>query len=127
MRKCIDFHDGVLVTVYVHVEASNQDVLVEWGEESGVYFSRPRIVCARFVGACEHNSCEFSFELDRSILIEVPEVSVLVIVNSDNRRRYETSTSTHFSMAVNIYMFPENSRIFLVQADRVGNFPHLSV
>ena len=127
MRKCINFYNAVCSPVYLHVKTSTQDVLVKRRPKPWLNFGCRRMVGARKVRNRQHNARELCFKLDRPVLVEVPEVAVLVIIDSHDGRHHKPATAAHLNMSVYVNVFPQNTHVFFVHTDCIGDIANRTV
>ena len=115
----VDLHHGVARAVDVEVEAGAEQVLVVGGEQARLDLRRRGVVRARHAGAGQHDAGQLGLELDRAVLVEVPEVAVLVVVDRRDLRRHEAAPAAHLDVAVGVGVLPEDPEVLLVEADAV--------
>ena len=102
----IDLEDGVAGTVDVEVEARAEEVLVVRREEARLELGCGRVLLARNASTGQDNACQFGFELDRAVLVEVPEVAVFVVVDRGDRGGNEATAAPHLNVAIGIGVLP---------------------
>src|SRR5581483_5857187 len=68
-------------------------------------------------------ACHFYFKLNGAILVEIPEVAILVVANGGDERNDQTARTTHLCLIrAPIYMLPKDAIIFFVHTDDIGQF-----
>src|SRR5262249_43606455 len=83
---------------------------------------------ARRDGAGRDDPRELDLRLDRAVLIEVPEEAVLVVADRSDRRHDESPGAPHLDLAgTKVGVLPQNTEVFLVQADRVAQRERLAL
>ena len=80
---------------------------------------------ARRKAGCIENPCRLDFEVDRTILMKIPEQSVFIVAHGRDRRHDQPPGAPDVDLAgEEIRMLPEDSEILLMQAhgalDAVG-------
>src|SRR3954454_21460712 len=116
----VDLDDGVQRAVDRHVHPHAEEVLMVRRVQAG---ADDRAVLGRLtdvVGTHREHAGELDLVLDRAVVVEVPEVPVLVVADGDDRRDDEPTQPPHLHLLrAEVGVLPRDACVLLVHADRV--------
>ena len=122
----VDLLDGVARAVDGHVEADVEQVLVVRG---GQLRRHPGgVVAGDVAGDGEHDAGQLDVELDRAVLVQVPEEAVVVVADRRPRRHDEaTRTADLAGAAEEVLVLPQHADVLLVQAHDLRQLDRLAL
>ena len=75
----------------------------------------------RWEGASVHDVCHLDFELDGVILVEIPEICILVVANRGDERDDQVPRAAYLRLIrTPIDMFSQDAIVLFVHTDGIG-------
>ena len=124
----VDLDDGVGRAVDGHVEPHAEEVLVVRPVEPG---RDERAVLRHLTDGQRRrrdDAGQLDLVLDQAVVVEVPEVAVLVVPDGDDRGDHQPATAADLDgLGAEVGVLPRDPGVLLVHADRVGDDDGLAV
>src|SRR5689334_7104131 len=125
-RHRVTLIDGVLRAVDHHVQPYAEDVLVVGAVDLGGDQGAVRRLLSRGQGPVGDHAGQLDLVFDGAVLVEVPEVAVLVVSDGGDHRDHQPPRAPDLGLAgPPVHVLPAHAVVFLVQADHV--LDHLGV